>query len=135
MFKYICLIFISMVLPSKGVTPQQLMSGGQLLYDVLIEKGYVKQNRSISSEDKLALLKQAREVAKQKKDGETTQYLTEEIFDHQINSNRERFKKGLIIAVIATASFAAGWCYRIRQCAGSQESCAELIFHKYSWLQ
>ncbi len=137
MFKYICLIFVSMVLPSIAVTPQELINGGQLLYNAILANDFVKQKHAFQNADKLTILEYAREAAKKNKDAETTQYLTEQIIDHQTNCNRERLKKVLIIAVIATTSFSAGWFYRLKECAklGSNTQCNELAFYKYSWLQ
>lgn len=129
-------ILLSMVLPSMGVTPQQLVNGGQLLYNAIVSNDFVKQKHTLNNPDRLSVLKHARDAAKKNKDAETTQYLTEQIIDHQMSSSRELLKKGLIIAVIFTGGVAAGWFYRLKECAklGSNAQCSELAFHKYDWM-
>lgn len=136
MFKYIFLVFISMVLPSMGVTPQELINGGQLLYQAIVAHDFVKQKHALNNPDRLTILEHAREAAKKNKDAETTQYLTEQIFDHQINGTRELIKKALIISVVASSGFIAGWFCRLKDCAKiGGTNCSDLAFHHYPWLQ
>lgn len=129
-------ILLSMVLPLMGVTPQQLVNGGQLLYNAILSNDLAKQKHAFNSSDRLMILKQAREAAKKNKDAETTQYLTEQIFYHQMNNTRELLKKAFKISVIASSCFLAGWVWRLKQCAqlDGNSQCSDLAFYKYPWI-
>lgn len=129
MARYLFIFLLSMVLPSIAVTPQQLINGGQLLYDAMVTGDYIKQNTTLKDQDKLELLKQARTVAKQKKDAETTQYLTEQIIDQQNNSVSAQLKKALLITVVAGIAWCGGWWWRLNICANSSISYGHVSCH------
>lgn len=110
MFKYICLILVSMVLPSIAVTPQQLINGGQLLYEGIVSRDFLKINNILKDQTQLQskteLFKQARKLAKEKKDAQTTQYLTEQIIEQQKNVYERHYILAPLLA--ATVAFVIG---------------------------
>lgn len=136
MLKYVFLIFISMVLSLMAVTPQQLIHGGQFLYKAIVANDFVKQKHTLKSPDRLMLLKQAREVAKQNNDAQTTQYLTEQIIEQQNNGLTKKFIEALSVITVAGISWRLGWWWRLNSCANSHnsKSCYNIREFKRPWL-
>ncbi len=80
MFKYICLIFISMVLPLNAITPQQLV---EVSTKTLLETFLSKATNSIGAEifrtRNIEQLKIVRKAARDKKDVHLVELYTEMI--------------------------------------------------------
>lgn len=88
MLQFIILILSIVSVSLNAITPQQVFKGAQLLYDAVAKNDVEDINTIKADQRKLnisipELLKQARKIAKQKNDAQSTQYLTEQIIEAQ----------------------------------------------------
>lgn len=88
MLQFIILILSIVSVSLNAITPQQVIMSAQLLYDAVAKNDLERANTIKADQRKLnistaELLKQARKIAKENKDAQTTQHLTEQIIEAQ----------------------------------------------------
>ena len=88
MVRFIIFSSFLISLSLNAITPQQVSKGAQLLYNAVAQNDLAGAHKIKVDHNKLnigtpELLKQARKIAKENKDAQTTQYLTEQIIEAQ----------------------------------------------------
>lgn len=130
MIRFIIPLFSLISLSLNAITAQQVFKGAQLLYTAVAQNDLDAANKIKADNKRLKistpeLLKQARKIAKENRDAQSTQYLTEQIIEAQ-KSFSTRYQ-GYIASVAAIGIFISGlylgtW-FRARECIGGN-SCS-----------
>lgn len=121
MFKYIFLVFISMVLPSMGVAPQELINREPALDEKLLLMPLIYVSKLLLRPRSIEECERMREHAKLRGDVHTVQDMTEYI----CNGKKNLFERHYILTPLIAAGIA--WCgsklWRIRSCSLKKDAC------------
>lgn len=125
MIRFIILLFSFISLSLNAITSQQVFKGAQLLYTAVAQNDLEAANKIKADHKKLKistpeLLKQARKIAKENRDAQSTQYLTEQMIEAQKGYWKKHHAYIVIIAAIGSFSsgLSLGAWFRARECMG-----------------